>query len=90
MAITERIEDLGYPKPLQDVAGARYPLLSLEPWKSLVWVVKSEADYKILSNRLNVYVNRVRKRVGRDFVVRKHIYRDDYITLEVTRVPDTI
>jgi hypothetical protein len=70
-----------------DKDDSKYPILGLKPFQSLVWLVHSAAGLKVLQNRVAVHVSRVSKRTGRHYVVLKHVYRDDYITLEVTRVP---
>ena len=70
----------------EDSAGAKYPLMRLEPRQSLVWQCPSMAEARILHNRVNVYINRVTKRSGRHFKVKKHQHGPDMISLEVTRI----
>lgn len=71
----------------EDRGGVKYPLLSLKPFKSLVWTMDNEREFKVMANRLRVHANRIMRRTGRHFLIRKHAYRVDCLTLEVTRVP---
>lgn len=70
----------------EDPDGAKYPLMQLKPLHSLVWQCTSPAAARVLHNRVNVYINRVTKRSGRHFKVKKHIHGPDMISLEVTRI----